>query len=329
MKIFYTLLTAFCLFAFQSNVFSATRTVSNKSGDVAQFTSLQEAITASADGDIILISGSPTSYGNVTMAKRLTLIGPGSNLDFNGGHNATIGTMTFSSAQTSKSVLQGLKIGTITITAAECDEVQVKRCEVAYIVNQTSNFTRIPQKWILEESVIYSSGIANRPNNTNLSANWSIRNCYLYSTVALNGSIFENNVWVFSGHSGNGNIYNNNIYFSSSFSQVTGGSFANNIFDNAPTIDFNANSSSGNFFSTDPQVVSFRADFFPGDFSLKPGSPGINAGTDGRDIGMFGGRGFLITMIPGIPSVQSFIILNPSVPQNGTLNIKVEGKANN
>lgn len=328
MKIFYTLITAFYLFAFQSNVLSATRTVSNKSGDVAQFTSLQEAITASSDGDIILISGSPTSYGDVTMAKRLTLLGPGSNEDFNGGLNASIGTLTFSSAQASRSILQGLKISAIDLQANDCDEVQIKRCEVSWLRNTSGNQSQIPQKWILEESVFYGNGISNQPN-ANLSANWSIRNCFLYSTLSLNGSIFENNVCLYCNHTGNGNIYNNNIYFGSSFSQVTGGSFANNIFDNAPTIDFNGNSSSGNFFSTDPQFVRFSGDFFNGDYSLKPGSPGINAGTDGTDIGMFGGRGFLITMIPGIPSVQSFIIINPTVPQNGTLNIKVEGKANN
>ncbi len=331
MKTMKTLLLSLSLIlAFGSQAFSATRTVSNSSGDVAQYTSLQAAIADSDEGDIILISGSTVSYGDVGISIRLTLIGPGSNIDFNGGSNATIGTITFSSSQASKSVLQGLRISTITIGVPDCDEVQVKRCDVSQVVHSVTDATRIPQKWLLEESVVFSSGISNY-RDQNLPANWSIRNCYLFGTLQLNGSIFTNNVF-YAGSQSNtsANIFTNNIFISYSFNGIIQSSFANNIFDNTPAIDFTANSSSGNFFETDPQIVNFQwRNFFGGDNSLQPGSPGISAGTDGTDIGIFGGRGFLITGIPGIPTVESFIILNPTVPQNGTLNIKVEGKANN
>jgi len=318
------------ILAFGGQAFSATRTVSNRSGDVAQYTSLQAAIADSEEGDIILISGSTVSYGDVGISIRLTLIGPGSNPNFNGGASATIGTMTFSSSQASKSVLQGLKITNITIGVPDCDEVQVKRCDVNVLSHSATDPTRIPQKWLLEESVFFSSGISNY-RDQNLSANWSIRNCYLFGTVRLNGSIFTNNIFFAGSQSAtSANIFTNNIFWSVSFSNIIQSSFANNIFNNTPNIILANNSSSGNFFNTNPQFVNFLStNFFGGDISLQPGSPGISAGTDGTDIGMFGGRGYLITGIPGIPSVEVFTILNTTVPQNGTLNIKVEGKANN
>ena len=74
------------------------------------------------------------------------------------------------------------------------------------------------------------------------------------------------------------------------------------------------------------QENSFRYTF---DYSLQPSSPGVNAGTDGTDIGIFGGIGFSITGEPDdLPVVTRFDILNPMVPQNGSLRVRIEGRAN-
>ena len=52
-------------------------TVSNNPDSPGQYTSLQTAIDAAMDGDTILIAGSPTSYGAITLDKKLRLIGAG------------------------------------------------------------------------------------------------------------------------------------------------------------------------------------------------------------------------------------------------------------
>ncbi|WP_194976511.1 hypothetical protein [Aquiflexum lacus] len=321
------LLSLFCLIV-SVGLFAATRTVSNNAGDVAQFTSIQEAVDASSDGDIILISGSSTSYGSFTVNIRLTIIGPGANTDFNGGANATIGTLTFGSNQASQSILLGLNIGAIIIGVADCDEVQVRRCQVNYLYHSPNDPSRIPQNWLLEENNLYGSGVYNYYDN-NLTANWTIRNNYM-NTCVINGSILSNNVYYAGSIQGRANVITNSVFYGSSFS-LNQSSIANSIFNNAPNIDFSANSGSGNFLETDPQFVNFTfsSDLYRMDLSLQPGSVGINAGTDGTDIGLFGGKGFLVSGLPGIPSVESLVILNPTVPQNGTLNIQVEGKANN
>ena len=54
-------------------------TVSNAPNSPGQYTNLQTAINAAAVGDTIYVHGSSTSYGNINLKKRLTLIGTGHN----------------------------------------------------------------------------------------------------------------------------------------------------------------------------------------------------------------------------------------------------------
>ncbi|SMD44498.1 hypothetical protein SAMN00777080_3120 [Aquiflexum balticum DSM 16537] len=327
------LLLSFVLFVSSISVFAATRTVSNRPGDLAEFTSIQAAVDASADGDILLITGSATSYNDVTINKRLTLIGPGANPNFNGGASASISTLTFDSSQASNSVLLGLDIGTVNISVSDCDAVQLKRNRISYILNSSSDQSRVPQNWLVEECNINGSGIQNRVNDIT-TANWNIRNSYIVGPINMNGSIFSNNVfYYFFGVDwliGRNHVITNSIFINITMGSLTDSSIANSIFTINPNINLTTNSSSGNFFETDPLFVSFSGnDLYNSDLSLQPSSVGINAGTDGTDIGLFGGKGFLVSGLPGIPQVESLVILNPNVPQNGTLNIKVDGKANN
>jgi hypothetical protein len=69
------------LFLILCSVSQATvRTVNNYITNAAQFSSVQPAITASATNDTIYLHGSPVSYGNFTITKRLVIIGAGYNL---------------------------------------------------------------------------------------------------------------------------------------------------------------------------------------------------------------------------------------------------------
>ena len=52
-------------------------TVSNNPDSPGQYTSLPAAIAAASVGDTILVSGSPTNYGSITINKKLTLFGSG------------------------------------------------------------------------------------------------------------------------------------------------------------------------------------------------------------------------------------------------------------
>ena len=66
--------------AIATSAHATIRTVNNGTVGAGQYTSVQTAVDASAVGDTIYIHGSQTSYGNVTLNKRLVLIGAGHNI---------------------------------------------------------------------------------------------------------------------------------------------------------------------------------------------------------------------------------------------------------
>ena len=52
-------------------------TVSNNLDSPGMYTDLQTAIDDALDGDTLLIAGSPTNYGSITIDKKLRLVGAG------------------------------------------------------------------------------------------------------------------------------------------------------------------------------------------------------------------------------------------------------------
>jgi len=61
------------------------------------------------------------------------------------------------------------------------------------------------------------------------------------------------------------------------------------------------------------------------DYHLNQGSPGKNAGTDGNDIGIYGGTYPYTDIIP-IPKVIHVNVLNPKLPLNDTLHVRIKAK---
>lgn len=91
MKTKTTLLAAiFALIALNSQ--ATTWTVSNNPNSPGQFTSLQTAINNAEFYDTIMVAGSATSYGNITIDKPLVLVGAGYNNPY--GANTTAGNLT-------------------------------------------------------------------------------------------------------------------------------------------------------------------------------------------------------------------------------------------
>jgi len=52
-------------------------TVSNNPNAVAQYTDIPPAIAAASPGDTIYVGGSPNSYSNFTIDRKLVIIGAG------------------------------------------------------------------------------------------------------------------------------------------------------------------------------------------------------------------------------------------------------------
>src|SRR5215211_3890231 len=91
-------------------IHATVRTVSNQPGLVAQYTTIQAAVNASANGDTVYVQGSNIQYAGFTITdKRLTVIGPGwSPMQNFMPFPASVNDMTISGSGSSNTEIQGL-----------------------------------------------------------------------------------------------------------------------------------------------------------------------------------------------------------------------------
>ncbi len=90
-------------------------------------------------------------------------------------------------------------------------------------------------------------------------------------------------------------------------------------------------------YATAPNLTEYSPS---ANYRLQASSPGKNAGTDGTDLGIYGGSypfprggadgsGYDTSPMPPIPQVTELNIQNATVPVNGTLNVNVKATVNN
>ena len=339
------------------NVNAVVRTVSNNPDIPAQYNNLQTAIDASAAGDTILVSGSATSYGTITIRKKLVLIGAGYNNPY--GDNSLI-TYFYLVRQNASIGASGSKISGFYIqyytylqgsftggmpSEKKLENIVIERCRMQYISFDNSDVTYTNDT--LRNCLIQSSytSFSSGSYNNIIIHNNIFDSEYLYQSSGANLSsvFFRNNV-----------ILNENTnFFSSSTSRITNMVVENNIFYDAEpqgclgcTFNNNItylnsndvipgadNSGSGNKVGIDPVFTSYPFEgggfSYTRDFTLKSTSPGIDAGTDNSDIGMTGG---LMPYTPGanprIPQMTEvkFPDNASSVKTGGTLNVSFKAK---
>jgi len=73
-------------------------------------------------------------------------------------------------------------------------------------------------------------------------------------------------------------------------------------------------------------------DVYFDDYRLQPGSAAANYGTDGKDVGIYGGTSpidYPLAGEPPVPQIKSMTINNNVVPPGGTLNVNVKAKKAN
>lgn len=335
------------LFIISLSVHGAVLTVSNNPSAPAQYSTVSAAITAASVGDTLYLLGSNTSYGDITIPKRLTIIGAGYDVvgtDYN--LPTTLGYVTLDSTLSGPIdgvTLIGLSIYTISYASSDLgyiDNVTIKRCKIGgyvyisggnwSIVNNILNYVNIGNftNLFIANNVFYQGSFY----NSNQASVYIINNLFLY----YNSSSMFYNV-------SNANIYNNIFYANS----VTVYNSVNNVFNNNlsyNTSDYTlppaGNSGTGNIQQTDPKFVSQATIPAPGsgtvamanlkdyDWHLQGTSSGKNAGTDGTDLGIYGGSypwpGF--TGMPNLPVIENFYIKNPITHKDSTLKIYIKAK---
>lgn len=339
------LLFVACSLAFAAN--ATIRTVNNVNGLEADHTTISDAIAASVDGDTIYVQPSPNSYGSFGLNKRLVIMGAGHNPSFS-PYESYITQVTFVTGS-GNSVLKGLSIQIIASSSGViCNNVVISGCK---LVNSSDSPILMGDAthngWILEGCIL-QSGNSQPIKLLNFDANLIIRNCYAMSQGAYNlfnsapsGTLIDHCILLtlgtstYTGIATGQNILHTNNIVTTDASLNYGVDYSCSFCTHNNNLLWNSNSSfstppsgSGNIVNADPLFLNFyfsSSYVYTWDFHLANNSLANNAGTDGSDIGIYGGIfNFNHYGIDGgSPHIVDFTLGSSSAPQGGTITIHI------
>lgn len=341
-KIF-TFISVCALFFASAN--ATVRTVSNNGLGGAQYSDITAAISASSNNDTIYVSGSASNYGSFTINKRLTIIGPGSHIGGNTQNTQQAyigGSITIDSTANNQSTMNikivGLRFDQIYINHAR--NLTIERCDGSNLYCQTADVNGIYIRGCAFD------GIYNNTSATN--ALFEISNTIFKYVDKLTPNTLVNHCIIigdsyYYGYSASGTVFTNSIFYNTNFNNasITGCVFTNNMVYNINFTPFTlptpGSTGSNNQAGTDPLFVNPVASdpswysIFNYNWRLQLTSTGHNAGSDGADLGVYGGTFAInqIGLVPAIPQVNEININNAAVPQNGTLNLNFKARKQN
>lgn len=313
-------------------------TVSNDPNQPAQSTNLQSTCDNASAGDTIYVQGSPTDYGSLNIRKKLHIIGAGIkpyNIGLYGYSsrlsNISLDTVSYTSGA-SGTIIEGMFIGAMN-SYVGCKNITLRRNY--FFPYSTVSLNSITNLLIYNNIIAYGFTVAG-------STNVFIMNNIILSTIS-NGStstIISNNVFLLNG----GQTFSycdlstitNNIFYYTEVTGTTNCTFSHNIGIGISTnVLQGTNTGSGNIMGDPKFLYKYTGNTYNDldNYHFQTTSPGKNAGTDGTDIGIYGGQypfpisaipSYINCITPSIPVMKELTILNSSVPANGNLNFSVK-----
>jgi len=369
------------------NANAVVRTVSNWSAIPAQYTSVQDAIEEANANDIIYVHGSPNSYGDITIWKKLTIIGAGF---YPSGQNQN--RSTFQSINLSPRVLAGIDNSSlIGISAAniyyqvpiqygfddtvyDVKGITIDRSFFSYLSAFLGSGTN-------NNSFLIKNSFINGLISLNAVTDVTIANNYFIGSSSIDGAnspainaVISQNAFIggfYGANSSTGTICNTAGQNSGNAIGILNNAiFTNNIFYGVPLNPILSNTVFNNnlTFATNNDALSFSGAITTGTISSNPnfiqienpltadcffyggigfdlrnvvyyfnqinltlatGSPAINSGIGGVNIGPSGGSlgfNYRTQSRPRIPQMQSLVINNAAIQQDGTLNVQIQGQ---
>jgi len=316
------LIVTFFLTTTLSMLLGTVHIVNNLPNTDPDFTNLSSAYSAAQPGDTLYVCGSVTNYGSLTLAKPLTIIGPGYFLASNpytqvNTRTAALTLITFN-AGSSGSLITGLQAQRAVVNTSNITIVRnyfYYTDSSSYMISFASGLSNIAimqNYFYLNYDLTSLYGIITSGSNNilyianNLFRSDESRNITISSTSY---ATMENNVF----YGGTVSIYNtlfqNNIMRSGTFDSNSGNTILNNISAGSQFGDLNGNQS-----NVSMSAVFTLSGSTDGNYILAPGSPAIGAGVNGVDCGIFGGISpYVLSGMPeGIPSIYEF-----SAPSSG------------
>lgn len=315
---------AFLLLAVWSFCFGKIWRVDNVSGNPgADFTSLTYAISSTTvqPGDTLYISPSPNNYGDITINKKLIIIGPGyfldENTDLQANRNSSkIENLTFNT-NANGSIIIGLTILTDNLLI-QTSNINIKRCYIygsdpsIIDIKEGVNNIYLSQNYIWNTSGDYGAiHIHDNTSNTVISNNF---------ICAGNGTNYSDYA-IKSASSGTNLLITQNVIYGKM--ELYNAVVFNNVH-RAGTITGSANDIHHNIDSaTDMNIVFIGTGTSDSKWQIKTNGPADGTGFDSQDIGMFGGSNpYVLSGIPPIPSIY-YLEAPAVVNENFQVEIKI------
>ncbi len=319
------LLFLFLSLLLTGSIFAQTTwTVENTPG------ALQSVINNASPGDILLLQGSPTSYGTITLNKLLTLKGPGYYLGENPNTQvqfmeASINSFTIVTGAEG-SVIMGLTFETQLVVNTSNILVSKNKINTIFIGDNVSSVI-INSNYIDRHYIGYCTVIGDNCSDIYFKNNFIDK----FRSNTSSSLIVENN-YVYEFHFGyihSSLIQNNIIYIGTSWGSLNNNSIQYNIFISSLPPTFNC---CNNFQATATDIFIDSSDprySIDGRYILKAGSLAAGAGVNGVDIGMFGGSDpYVLSGIPDIPNIYQLVVPVTGYSNEG-INVDIKVKANN
>lgn len=341
-------LTTLACFALLGSANAAVLVVNNNNPSPGQYTTLSSAQSAASPGDTLLITGSVYNYNNITITKRLTLIGTGHNPATPNPAPSKLDDITFSGSAANLFDINiiGLDLNSINYNIAGTHRQYVSRCKIRSFIylGDSQDSILIDGNYFENQGYDFQTLANYDYNNITIRNNVFNGQIYQYypSSTSGNNLYIYNNLFLINGYAFAGSnrylIFRNNIFYRADPNNaILSSDFDYNLIYKA-FYATNSFPSSGNtvgthnFNNVDPKFVSFPANgdyySYAYDFNLQSTSTAINAGSDGKDIGLTGGDGyFQPSGIPSIPQINQFSITTPAnatIAPGGNLQISVK-----
>lgn len=326
-------------------------TVSNNPVGGAQYSNFQTAYDAAVNGDTLMLEGTNMDYffNCGSFSKSLVIVGSGIHPQKqNPGVTRFFGS-SCSGANYFTSGMSGSRFYGVLFTTAIYFQSSVNNLVFEDCLFESSfNFSGFPSSNIAFRNCIFNannSTVVSFGASNNFISNLIFTNCIFDGFIEGNGNqlvtMLVDHCLFLSTYINFNNVFNatvsNSIFMNLFPNGTTNTTFVNNICRVAgtfPTSTSTGNSGSGNINNTNPNFVNYSlGDFYnPGyDFRLQAGSPAINAGADGTDLGVYGGTSKFSRYLEVLhhPVVRAAIIQNTTIGSGGTLNVQINASKPN
>ncbi len=345
MKTFITLFL-FCVFYFTVN--ATVYVVDDNPNNTTAYSTIQEAVDVASANDTIYIQPSSSQYPNPVINKPLVLIGAGRHPNKQ-NHTTSSMKRIILDPGSGGTTIQGLVItDAIFVTVNNTDNITITDCRIKQIHIAGDNI--FISNCIIGVQNTNSSAIRIFGSNGNAWSNIIIQNCIIASMIRFmegSGNMLRNNLFIpntfydaafVSSEPGKFVIAENNIFYGMSAGNCSDCTFNNNITfqTDQDVLPYGSNTGTDNlnwfengFVDAPLPVFTFLNNFYSEvDVHLDSDAPGVGGGTDGNDIGLYGGSSpFSMPGEPPIPVVRIFTLENSTVPVDGTLQISVSSSS--